>query len=50
MKICRDVAMITVGAVGALVLQKYKEPMLNKMEDVKDSAIDMATEKLEKMK
>lgn len=50
MKIYRDMAMIAVGALGALVFTKYKEPMMKKMECIKDDAIDMATDKLEKMK
>ena len=50
MKIYSDMAMIAVGVMGTLVFQKYKEPMMKKMECIKDDAIDMATDKLEKMK
>ena len=50
MKIYRDMAMIALGAVGALAFQKYKEPMLKKMECIKDDAIDMAADKLENMR
>lgn len=46
----RDIAMIAVGAAGALALSKYKEPILDKMDDIKDSAIEMATDKLDNMK
>lgn len=50
MKIYRDIAMIAVGAIGVLVFEKYKEPMMRKIECIKDEAIDMATDKLEQMK
>ena len=50
MKIYRDMAMIAVGVMGTLVFQKYKEPMMKKMECIKDDAIDMATDKLENLK
>jgi len=50
MKIYRDMAMIAVGVMGTLVFQKYKEPMMKKMECIKDDAIDMATDKLDKMR
>jgi hypothetical protein len=46
----RDIAMITVGAVGALALAKYKEPLLDKMECIKDDAIEIATDKLDNMR
>lgn len=50
MKFSRDIAMIAVGAIGALLFEKYKEPMMMKVESIKDDAIDMATDKLERMK
>lgn len=50
MKISRDVAMIALGAIGTLAFQKYKEPVMEKMECIKDDAIEMATDKLEQMK
>ena len=46
----RDIAMISVGALGTAVLCKYKEPLIDKMDDIKDSAIEMATDKLDNMK
>ncbi len=42
--------MMSMGAIGVLAFQKYGKCMISKMECVKDSAIDMATDKLEKMK
>ena len=46
----RDMAMIAVGAIGALALAKYKEPILDKMECIKDDAIEMATDKLDNIR
>ncbi len=46
----RDMAMIAVGAIGALAFEKYKEPIMDKMECIKDDAIDMATDKLDDMR
>ena len=46
----RDIAMISVGAIGALALSKYKEPLLDKMECIKDDAIEKATDKLDNMR
>jgi len=46
----RDMAMIAVGALGTVVLCKYKEPLLDKMECIKDDAIEMATDKLDNMR
>ena len=46
----RDIAMIAVGALGTIALSKYKEPLLDKMDDIKDSAIEIATDKLDNMK
>ena len=46
----RDIAMIAVGAMGAVALSKYKEPLLDKMYDIKDNAIEMATDKLDNMR
>ena len=39
MKIYRDMAMIAVGVMGTLVFQKYKEPMMKKMECIKDKIL-----------
>ena len=50
MRIYRDIAMIALGAMGATIFEKYKEPMMKKVECIKDDAIDMATDKLEQMK
>ena len=46
----RDMAMIALGALGVLAYQKYKQPIKEKMDCLMDTAIDTATEKLEKMK
>ncbi len=46
----RDMAMITLGALGVLAYQKYKQPLKKKMECLMDTAIDTAKDKLEKMK
>lgn len=42
--------MMMMGAIGVLAFQKYGDKMISKMECIKDSAIDMATDELEKMK
>ena len=46
----RDMAMIAVGAVGALAFNKYKEPIMDKVECIKEDAIDMAADKLDEMR
>ena len=46
----RDMAMIAVGAIGAMAFEKYKEPIIEKVECIKDEAIDMATDKLDDMR
>ena len=46
----RDIAMIAVGALGTVVLSKYKEPIMDKMYDIKEDAIEMATDKLDNMR
>ena len=46
----RDMAMIAVGAIGALAFTKYKEPIKDKLECIKDDAIEMATDKLDNMR
>ncbi len=50
MQAYRDIAMVALGAVGVLAYQRYREPVMKKMDCVMDSAIDKATNKLEKMK
>lgn len=50
MRFYRDIAMMAVGAIGVLAFQRYGECVVDKMECVKDTAIDMATDKLEQMK
>ena len=46
----RDIAMIAVGALGTVALSKYKEPLLDKMECIKDDASEMAADKLDNMR
>lgn len=64
MQFGRDLAMIALGAFGVLAYQKYNEPVKDKVECMKDHAInkvttvmdkasnamDRTTDKLEKMK
>ena len=50
MKIYRDIAMIAVGATIGCMFEKYKKPIIDKMDCMMDDAIDKATDKLEKMK
>ncbi len=50
MRIYRDIAMMALGAMAALTCEKYKEPLMQKMDCMMDSAIDKATDKLEKLK
>lgn len=49
MKIIRSMALIAAGAGAVLAYQKYSEPMMNKLEDIADSAMKKASEKLEDM-
>ena len=50
MRMYRDIAMMAVGAVMGCMFEKYKGPIMNKMDCMMDDAIDKATKKLEKMK
>lgn len=50
MQMYRDMAMIALGALGVLAYQKYKEPLMDKVDCLMDTAIDRTTEKLEEMK
>ncbi len=50
MRMYRDVAMMALGAALALACEKYKEPVMKKMNSVMDDAIDKAQDKLEQMK
>ena len=49
-QMCRDIAMITVGALGVLAYQKYKEPLKKKMNCLMDTAMDRVDDKLEQMR
>ena len=49
MKIVRSMALIAVGAGAVLAYQKYSEPMLDKLDDIKDEAMRKANKKLEDM-
>lgn len=50
MQLCRDVAMMALGAVGVLVYQKCKDPVMDKIDYAVDMVLDKASDKLEKMK
>lgn len=47
---CRDMAMIALGAMGVLLYQKCKDPVMDKIEHTVDTVLDKASDKLEKMK
>ncbi len=47
---CRDIAMIMVGALGVLAFQKYREPVMRKVDCMMDKAMDYAEDKLDQMK
>lgn len=49
MQLGRDMLMVALGAMGVLVLQKCSEPMKRKMDCMLDSAIDMTTNKMDKV-
>lgn len=48
MQLGRDMAMIALGAMGVLVLQKYSEPMKRKINCMVDGAIDKTTMAMDK--
>ena len=49
MKIVKDMALMTIGAVGVIVYQKYKKPVIEKVEKVAGEAISKVNNKLEDM-
>ena len=49
MKIIKSMALIAVGAGAVLAYQKYSEPVMNKLEDLADSAMKKANKKLDDM-
>ncbi len=42
--------MMALGATIGCMFEKYKQPLMDKMDDIMDNAIDKATNKLEKLK
>ena len=50
MQMYRDIAMITLGALGVIAYQKYREPVMDKIDCMLDKACDCAEDKLEKMR
>lgn len=49
MKILKSMALIAMGAGAVLAYQKYSEPVMNKLEDLAEEAMEKANKKLEDM-
>lgn len=49
MKIVKDMALIAAGAIGVIAYQKYSKPVMEKVEEFADKAMDKVSEKLEDM-
>ncbi|MBR6690802.1 MAG: hypothetical protein IKL65_05670 [Bacilli bacterium] len=49
MKVLKSMALIAMGAGAVLAYQKYSEPVMNKLEDLANEAMEKANKKLEDM-
>lgn len=49
MKIMKSMALIAMGAGAVLAYQKYKEPVMEKIEDFADDVMSKASKKLDDM-
>lgn len=49
MKMGRNVALMAVGAASVLAYQKYRKPVMDKMEKTANKALKKADKKLENM-
>ena len=50
MKIAKSMALMGIGAGAVLAYQKYSKPVMKKMNNAVDNALDKASKKLEDMK
>ena len=49
MQMCRDIAMIALGATSVLMYQKYKEPVMKKLECAANTMMKKADKALDDM-
>lgn len=49
MKVVKDMALIAIGAVGAIAYQKYSKPVMEKVEEFASEAMSKVNDKLEDM-
>lgn len=49
MKVLKSMALVAMGAGAVLAYQKYSEPVMNKLEDLANGAMEKANKKLEDM-
>lgn len=50
MKFTKGAMLVALGAGSVFAYQKYSKPVMNKMQNLMDDAIDKVNEKLEDMK